>query len=339
VNTVRHWFVVCTSSNLGQRPLARRLLDRPLVVFRADDGRPVAALDRCPHRNMPLSEATLVDGGLRCAYHGWTFDLHGRCVRVPALDGRAESRARDLVVYPTQEQDGRVWVWADPDSQPTVAPVCPDPPPGKRIGWLRHQWSVEAGLSETLENILDVPHTAFLHRGWFRGRRPPVPVTALVRRYPDRVEAEYLGEPRPGGLAARLLAPGGGTLSHVDRFLLPSVAQVEYRLGGRGWLLATALLTPETERCTRIYGSLQFRVAVPAWLLKPLLIPIAWVILRQDSRALQLQTRNQQRFGGAHYSSTEVDVLGPEIARLLRSDPRHQASEQLLAERELRLWL
>ena len=96
---------------------------------------------------------------------------------------------------------------------------------------VRRSLSVTAGLHAALENTLDVPHTAFLHGGLFRGGRPPVDIEVVVRHTADGVEAEYLGEPRPPGLAGRILAPEGGVVTHVDRFLMPSIAQVEYRLG------------------------------------------------------------------------------------------------------------
>ena len=48
----------------------------------------VAAPDRCPHREAPLSLGRLLDGDLECAYHGWRFGRGGRCVLVPsAADG------------------------------------------------------------------------------------------------------------------------------------------------------------------------------------------------------------------------------------------------------------
>ena len=50
-----HWYVLCTSSELRTRPLARTLMGTPLVLFRNANGEPGALLDRCPHRNVPLS--------------------------------------------------------------------------------------------------------------------------------------------------------------------------------------------------------------------------------------------------------------------------------------------
>ena len=91
-------------------------------------------------------------------------------------------------------------------------------------------------LHAALENTLDVPHTAFLHGGLFRTAEKKNEIDVVVRRHGRRVEAEYLGEPRPQGLVGWLLAPGGGVVQHFDRFLLPSIAQVEYRLGTKSHL-------------------------------------------------------------------------------------------------------
>ena len=76
-----------------------------------------------------------------------------------------------------------------------------------------------------------MPHTLFLHGGLFRTAERRNDIEVIVRRREDGVEAEFVGEPRPSGIVGRLLAPGGGVVEHVDRFILPSVAQVEYRLG------------------------------------------------------------------------------------------------------------
>ena len=69
VRLPQHWFILCTSRELGTRPLARTLQGTPLVLFRDGRGRPAALLDRCPHRNVPLSLGRVRDGQLECNYH------------------------------------------------------------------------------------------------------------------------------------------------------------------------------------------------------------------------------------------------------------------------------
>ena len=72
-----HWHAVARSADLGAGPLSKRLLERDLVVYRGPDGAVVAAPDRCPHREAPLTLGCMNDGVLQCAYHGWEFGSGG----------------------------------------------------------------------------------------------------------------------------------------------------------------------------------------------------------------------------------------------------------------------
>jgi hypothetical protein len=49
---------------------------------------------------------------------------------------------------------------------------------------------------------------------------------------------------------------------------------------------------------------------------------VALMIFNQDARVLARQTETIRAFGGEQYVSTEVDVLGPHILRLLRAAER-----------------
>ena len=59
----RAWYVACFSDELGATPIVRELFGQPLVLYRGAEG-PAALLDRCPHRNVPLSAGRVVDGQL-----------------------------------------------------------------------------------------------------------------------------------------------------------------------------------------------------------------------------------------------------------------------------------
>ncbi len=322
----RAWYIACASRELkAKRPLERTILGLPIVLFRGDGGAPGALLDRCPHRNVPLSLGRVRAGNLECVYHGWQFDRGGRCKKVPALCGPAEAAGRAVTSFGCVERDGYVWVWPDADAEPVGEPF-PFPLVGERGYTTVHQHVVaEASLHATAENALDVPHTAFLHAGLFRSDdRPRNRVEVIVRRRHDSVEAEYVGEPRPEGLVGRLLSPRGGVVRHWDRFLLPSIVQVEYQLDA-AHVFVTAALTPESDYRTHLYAVISFKLPVPGWPLVPVLKPLALAIFNQDARLLRRQTERIQRFMGEQYVSTEVDVLGPHILRLLRRAERGDA--------------
>ncbi len=320
-----HWYIACTSEELSRRPIARLILDVPLVLFRGEGGRAAALLDRCPHRNVPLSAGRVVSGGLlECGYHGWRFDGGGICRLVPALTGPQEGRARRAPSFAVREQQGYVWVWATPDQEPTREPYSFPFQDDPRYIHVPYSVTLEGTLFNVLENALDVPHTAFLHRGLFRGGKKNR-IEVVVKRWADRVEAEYLGEPRPTGVIGRLLAPGGGSVVHFDRFLLPSIAQIEYALGNHH-LFISDVLTPVSDFETRINAMVSLKLPVGNKVARRVLTPLAKRVVAQDARILSLQTQNLKRFASEQFVSTDVDVLGPHILRLLKHGQKPEAA-------------
>ena len=328
VHVRRAWYVLCESHELADRPLTRSLFGVLLAVFRGSGGEPVALVDRCAHRNVPISGGRVVHGEIECPYHGWRFDREGVCRHVPCLvDEKGSAKGRRIARYPALERQGLVWVWGDPESEPGVEPYVLPHLADKRYGTVRYAASFEATLHATAENILDVPHTAFLHRGLFRGTGKKNVITAKVRRDATSVEADYVGEPRPAGVIGRILAPQGGTVRHVDRFVLPSIAQVEYALGDTSHVLITNLLTPVSDFVTHMVAIASYRLPVGGKLVGRILEPLAKRIVQQDAVILAAQTRNVKEFGGERFVSTDVDLLGAHILRLLKHAERGETQE------------
>ena len=154
---------------------------------------------------MPLSEGRVESGALECMYHGWRFDGGGECVKVPGLCRELSSERgspRDATRYPCREQQGLIWVYAtpgaDPDSEPYRLPQADEP------GYTTVCQSVDfpGGLLATVENALDVPHTAFLHRGLFRGGGKTNRIEVEVRRGATWAEAETSESRTPRGWSA-----------------------------------------------------------------------------------------------------------------------------------------
>src|SRR6478609_3211576 len=330
----RFFYVACQSAELSDGPLARKVLGVPLVLFRAHGGKAAALLDRCPHRNVPLSLGRVVAGGrLECAYHGWQFEDGGRCAHIPGLIG-GEGKERRAPAVAARERDGFVWVYPELDAEPEGEPFAL-PAADTDFARVVREVETDSTLHATIENALDVPHTAFLHRGLFRGGKQNE-ISATVRRSADSVEVQYDGEPRPTGVAGRVLSPGGGTVEHWDRFILPSVAQVEYRLGQDVHFLVTSLCTPESDFRTRMWAVVQFKTRFPARAVARLLEPFALRIFGQDARILRAQAENIRRFGGEQYQSTELDFLGPHIWRLLKQAESGERGGEAVVERTVK---
>lgn len=311
------WYVLATSAELGRKPLKRALYGEPLVLFRTASGEAACLLDRCPHRNVPLSMGAVKGERLQCAYHGWEFDGHGACKHIPAFVGEPDASNRRVPRYAVVEQQGHVWVWGRPDVQPEQPPfsfrLADDP----AYFVLRRQVRANGNVHMVAENALDVPHTAFLHGGLFRTDADRNEITAVVKRWHDHAECEYIGEPRPEGLIGRMLSPSGGLVTHFDRFFLPSIVEVEYRIGDENHILVNAACTPVDDYDTILYAVVALRTRLPIRWVRPLIEPFALKIFAQDAVMLQQQTDSIHRFGGQAYASTEVDLLGPHILKLM----------------------
>ncbi len=323
------WYVLARSGEVqGNKPLRRRLWGSPVVMFRGSDGHVGALVDRCPHRDIPLSFGDVVGNNVACGYHGWQFDRTGECKRIPAFEGTAAHKTRCATAYPVREQQDFIWVWADPNTEPDCDPYWFEW--ADRPGYLtvRHEVSAEGSLHALAENALDVPHTAFLHRGLFRNDNDRNPITCVLERHADKVVCEYIGEPRPPGFAARLLSPSGGAVKHFDRFFMPCVVQVEYAIGDENHILTHAALTPIDDHETMLFSVVCVRSSrIPKRLIRPLIQPLAMRIFQQDAVVMALQKQSYRDFGSQKYTSTEIDLLGPHILKLLNRAARGQTGE------------
>jgi len=331
-----HWFILCQSRQLRAKPLQRALLGTPLVLFRATDGQAAALVDRCPHRNAPLSAGRLNEGRLACPYHGWQFDGAGQCRAVPGLTSEGAPPARNIAAHPVVEQDGFVWVYATAGEIPVTRPRPFAHLQQKGYTHFVGEASLNAALPDALENFLDGTHTHFVHSGLIRAEGRRQETTVVVRRHADGVEAEYLDEGQQSGLISQMF--GAGIDDVFGRFTLPSIAHLEYRARGQVKLLISLCFTPETESLQRLFAVVVGQ-APPGlgWLARPVIKLLFWQALQQDRQIVELQTANVRRFGGPQYVYTELDVLGPHILRLLKHGPT--APTESLPEQRIRMRL
>ncbi|WP_226358416.1 aromatic ring-hydroxylating dioxygenase subunit alpha [Pseudonocardia sp. ICBG601] len=156
------WYVAARSSEVTRSVLSRWLLGDPVALYRREDGRPVALVDRCIHRQLPLSLGRLQGDRIECGYHGLTFDTDGSCVRIPG-SSRISSRVR-VQAFPLYEEYGLVWIWmGDPElADPTLVP---DHHWFRSEGWATAEGTLHMdGRAQLLnENLLDLSHLTFLH--------------------------------------------------------------------------------------------------------------------------------------------------------------------------------
>jgi vanillate O-demethylase monooxygenase subunit len=156
------WYVAATSAEVADSPLARRVLDTPIVLWRDSSGTTRAFRDRCAHRGFPLSQGRVSGDQLVCSYHGCVYDVDGRCVHVaPQAEVPTGMRVPTLAVF---EEPPFIWVWGGTSGSATGT----RPP---RTPWLNDDawttfsssWTVAANYLMVHEHYLDFSYAPVLH--------------------------------------------------------------------------------------------------------------------------------------------------------------------------------
>jgi vanillate monooxygenase len=156
------WYIGASTNEIGDRPLARRVCNEPLVFFRGASGAIVALEDRCPHRKAPLSFGSVTNGEIACGYHGLRLNEQGVCTWAP-LQGNEPPRLAARK-YPTVERFGYIFVWmgASPPADTSGLPSWEFMEQG---GWtdFRGYHYVRGHYQLVCDNLLDLTHLPFVH--------------------------------------------------------------------------------------------------------------------------------------------------------------------------------
>jgi phthalate 4,5-dioxygenase oxygenase subunit len=182
----QYWMPCLPSSELPAPdgpPKKVRLLGEDLVAFRDTRGEVGLLAANCPHRGASLFFGRNEDCGLRCPYHGWKYDVSGRCVDMP--NEPEESTFKDKIrarAYPCRDVNGVIWAYLGPREVPPALPAFEiNTLPAEQV-YPPHMMLEECNWVQALEGDIDSSHIDFVHaklradspqRGtWHRDRRP-----------------------------------------------------------------------------------------------------------------------------------------------------------------------
>ena len=238
----RYWQPVALSEELpaGGAPLAVKILGEELVLFRDDKGRVGLLGIHCSHRGTDLSYGRIEDGGLRCLYHGWLYDIGGRCLQQPGEPGGGEHRdAIRHLAYPCQEAGGAIFTYMGPGSPPlfpnydflkaSSEHVC--------VEKIFH----ECNYLQANEGNIDPVHLSFLHRFLedrqerYRGVRGANEshYNLVGRRITPTIDVELVDF----GVRIYTVRQMGADKSYlrVSYFILPNLSAFPGQTGGEGY--------------------------------------------------------------------------------------------------------
>jgi len=161
----RYWHPVFLSKDLGEQPVAIKILDEELVIFRDKSGNLGLVHKHCPHRQASLEFGMCTDNGIQCCYHGWHFAADGSILDVPGQPQKAANMIKDRVrlgAYPTHEYKGLIFTYMGPIESIPEFPVY-DSFDFEDMEMVPYKAPFGCNWLQVLDAIVDPIHTAFLH--------------------------------------------------------------------------------------------------------------------------------------------------------------------------------
>jgi len=238
----RYWQPVALSEELpaGGAPLGVRILGEDLVLFRDDQARIGLIGIHCAHRGTDLSYGRIEDGGLRCLYHGWLYDIKGRCLEQPGEPGGGAHR--DGIrqrAYPCVEKGGAIFTYMGPGEPPLLPNydflnAAPDHLYTSKIFH-------ECNFLQANEGNIDPVHLSYLHRfiekreDGHRGVRgaDESHYNLVARNLTPLIDVELID------LGLRIYTvrelDNGHSYLRVSYFILPSLSAFPGQTGGDGY--------------------------------------------------------------------------------------------------------
>lgn len=161
------WYVAAWCHEIEVHQMhAITIINKPVLIYRKENGELTAMANQCCHRHAPLSLGRLEGDDVRCMYHGLKFNAEGKCIEIPTMEDIPDSF--QVPAFPVIERHGWVWVWmgeiekADPDMIPaTTGPDDPD--------WVMNSGYIDYDASYLLvaDNLTDFSHIAWVHENSF----------------------------------------------------------------------------------------------------------------------------------------------------------------------------
>lgn len=296
--------------SLKSKPVKRMIANVPIVIWRTND-EIMAALDRCPHRNYPLSSGHVENGKLNCPYHGWQFDNKGNCHEIPGFK-TCDKAKFGLELLEVKIHAGAVFVRLDSKTEPSKLPNFPDENEFDSFWW--ELKPAKARVYDALDNVLDPFHTNFIHDGFIRVRNKRQKVIQTIETFEDTFVATYIQDKDFGAMSKFL---EGKRTKSCGQYFPPIAFQGRWE-GEKGLIhCVTSFFVPETHNQMRTM--LHFSIAKhkgPAWLKKALVKLFLLKVIEQDADALEKLCTNIENFGAPHFKISDADKLSIHMSKL-----------------------
>ena len=142
-----------------------RLLGENLIMFRDSNGNVGALSEACPHRGASLYFGRNEESGVRCPYHGWKFDVTGKCVDMPTEpEGSTFINKVSANAYPCRDVNKMVWIYMGSRAEPPPLPNFEVNTLGRSHVAEPNVMMEEANWVQNMEGDLDSVHLDWVHK-------------------------------------------------------------------------------------------------------------------------------------------------------------------------------
>ena len=319
------WYAAIWAKDLPTGvPVAKIILNEPVVLFRTASGTPVALEDRCCHRAAPLSRGVCLEQTIECGYHGLRYDATGACVHIP---GQTHIPPGAKVhSYPLCERHNMVWIWmgdgakADESSIPNYYWLDDS-------GWVAATGYIpmQGHYQLLVDNLLDFTHVSYLHKNTLSADPAEATVPVKVERTEDTVSvARWILDLD----APPLFAKAGGFDGKVDRWQTttwraPSTLAFDVGCAKAGTgaqdgdrtngisIWSMHLITPETETSTHYHWGYVRNFALDDAAMTKILHDGAEATFMEDVVMIEAQQKNLM--GGSIDGLMDINADNPPL--------------------------
>ncbi|SJZ52135.1 Rieske [2Fe-2S] domain-containing protein [Enhydrobacter aerosaccus] len=261
----RFWMPALLSEELPERdgpPRKVKILGEDLLTFRDTNGRVGVVQPHCPHRGANLFHGRNEECGLRCAYHGWKFDVDGNCVDLPAAPpGSAHKDTVKLLSYPAREWADIIWIYMGPSEHVPELPQLEMGLVPASHRYVSKKWQ-DCNWVQSLEGAIDTAHFSFLHAVLTKDEREALAIYSRSAALGDQSRPDdrvrwVRNDPRPKfailGHDAGLVIGGARRTDGPDlywriaQFLMPNHAYAPVAFPGEVYYGQTWLPVSDTD--------------------------------------------------------------------------------------------
>ena len=223
-----------------------------VLLGRTNEGKVFAMRNYCPHRSTPLHHGLFDGKEVQCLYHGWRFAPNGQCTAIPALcesQGHYGDKLRNKV-YPCEESQGIIWVFAGDLPEGSLPPVPTLPDIGDAVPQIHLEVAYPLNAEHAAYTFFDPAHVAFVHSSPFIHRKSHS-IRAKVKNFePCHLGWHMKAHPVPReNMLYRLF--GKNATTEIS-YLLPGT-RIEHIKGDKHWLISIATLQPISDEETVIH--------------------------------------------------------------------------------------